>query len=110
MTIQPKDGASSEIAEPARPPTLPLAGPAETNNPAARKSPLHIGLLTGGDDKTYALGLTSALVSLGVYVDFIGSDAVDGPELHGTPLVKFLNLRGDQSARANVARKVARIL
>jgi D-inositol-3-phosphate glycosyltransferase len=110
VTIQPNDRGSSEIAEPGRARSLPFAGPAEMNNPADRKSPMHIGLLTGGDDKTYALGLTSALISQGIYVDFVGSDAVDGPELHGTPLVNFLNLRGDQSARANIVRKMARIL
>lgn len=69
-----------------------------------------IALLTGGDDRPYALGLTSALVEAGVVVEFIGSDRVDGPELHGTPWVRFLNLRGDQSEGASVGVKIKRLL
>lgn len=71
---------------------------------------LSVGLLTGGDDKSYALGLTSALVEEGIAVDFIGSDALDAPELHGSPLITFLNLRGDQREDAGLLEKVARIL
>ena len=69
-----------------------------------------IALLTGGDDRPYALGLTSALVEAGVVVEFVGSDRVDGPELHGTPWVRFLNLRGDQSESAPLAAKIRRLL
>jgi D-inositol-3-phosphate glycosyltransferase len=75
-----------------------------------RQSRVKVALLTGGDDKTYALGLTSALVSKHVFVDFIGSSALDSPELHNSPLINFLNLRGDQNARANIRKKVTRIL
>lgn len=69
-----------------------------------------IGLLTGGGDKPYALGLASALISQGIFLDFIGSDEVNGPELHNTPLVNFLNLRGDQRNDASPIRKVLRML
>ena len=41
-----------------------------------RRSALRVGLLTGGDDRSYALGLATSLVARAVYVDFIGSDAV----------------------------------
>lgn len=71
---------------------------------------LRVGLLTGADDRSYALGLATSLIHRGVHLDFIGSDAVDGPELHGTPLVRFLNLRGDQSNTASLARKAWRLL
>jgi glycosyltransferase involved in cell wall biosynthesis len=71
---------------------------------------LHVALLTGADDKSYALGLTESLVDLGVKLDFIGSDSVDAPSLHRTPLVNFLNLRGDQSTDAPFAQKTLRIL
>jgi len=57
---------------------------------------LSVALLTGGDDKSYALGLASALVAQGISIDFIGSDKVAAADLHTTPLVNFLNLRGDQ--------------
>ncbi|MBV9392470.1 MAG: glycosyltransferase family 4 protein [Verrucomicrobia bacterium] len=71
---------------------------------------LRVGLLTGGDDKPYALGLAQALVGQSIILDFIGSDAVDGPELHGTPLINFLNLRGDQNTRAQLLEKISRIV
>jgi hypothetical protein len=69
-----------------------------------------VALLTGGGDKPYALGLASTLISQGVPFDFIGSDEVDGPELHNSPLVRFLNLRGDVRPSASIARKVLRVL
>lgn len=69
-----------------------------------------VAILTGGDDRSYALGLTLSLVAQGVVVDFIGSNKVDSPDLHGTPLVNFLNLRGDQSENATAPRKMMRLL
>lgn len=75
-----------------------------------QQSKIKVALLTGGDDKTYALGLTSALVSNDVFVDFIGSSALDTPELHNSPLINFLDLRGDQNAQASISKKVTRIL
>ncbi len=69
-----------------------------------------IALLTGGDDRPYALGLTCALVEAGVVVEFIGSDRVNDPELHGTPWVRFINLRGDQSEGAPLSAKIKRLL
>jgi D-inositol-3-phosphate glycosyltransferase len=71
---------------------------------------LSVALLTGGDDRSYALGLTGALATHGIAVDFIGSDALDAPELHQSPLIRFLNLRRDQRRDASVIRKVIRIL
>jgi glycosyltransferase involved in cell wall biosynthesis len=74
------------------------------------RTALRIALLTGGWDKPYALGLASSLISQGVAFDFIGSNEVDGPELHQSPLVHFLNLRGDMRPNAAMMRKVWRIL
>ena len=74
-----------------------------------RDGELCIGLLTAGRDKPYALGLASALVSLGISLDFIGSDSVDGPELHNSSLVNFLNLR-DQRENAGLLSKGVCIL
>jgi glycosyltransferase involved in cell wall biosynthesis len=74
------------------------------------KALFRICLLTGGDDRPYALGMASALVGQGIGVDFIGSDKLDAPELHGTPLINVLNLRADQSEDAPLRRKVVRIL
>lgn len=69
-----------------------------------------VGLLTGGCDKPYAFGLAMALISRGVYLDFIGSDDLDSPELHKSPNLRFLNLRGNQRQDASLATKIRRIL
>ena len=75
-----------------------------------RRPALSIALLTGGDDRPYALGMASALVAQGIATDFIGSDKLDALELHRSSLLTFLNLRGDQSEDAPFRRKIARIL
>jgi glycosyltransferase involved in cell wall biosynthesis len=71
---------------------------------------LNVALLTGGGDKPYALGMAAALTSVGIHVDFIGSDDLSVPELLNDPLVKFLNLRGDQRPEASQLAKVLRVL
>lgn len=71
---------------------------------------IRVCLLTGGDDRPYALGMASALVAQGITADFIGSDKLDAPELHRSSLLTFLNLRGDQSQGAPLHRKVVRIV
>lgn len=94
-------------------PTVPGTSPTRSIEPLAgddRALPLHIGLLTGGDDRPYALGMASALTAQGIRVDLIGSDALDAPELHASPLIDFRNLRGDQSESASLLRKAARIV
>jgi D-inositol-3-phosphate glycosyltransferase len=79
---------------------------------ATRRSAASVSvcLLTGGDDRPYALGMASALAGQGISVDFIGSDKLDAPELHNSPQINFLNLRGDQSEDAPLRRKLVRIL
>src|SRR5437868_192640 len=69
-----------------------------------------VTLLTGGHDRSYALGLTESLVTRGIAVDYIGSDAVDAPELHRSSLINFINLRGDQTPTAPFYQKVLRIV
>jgi glycosyltransferase involved in cell wall biosynthesis len=69
-----------------------------------------ISLLTAGRDRPYALGLASALAGAGVRLDFVGSDDLDSPELHGSPQIRFLNLRGDQRANAGLVRRSVRVL
>lgn len=71
---------------------------------------IRVGLLTGGDDRSYALGLTATLAGEGVFVEFVGSDKLDAPELHTSPLIQFLNLRGDQRENVSKGRKIIRIL
>lgn len=69
-----------------------------------------VSLLTAGRDRHYALGLASALAAAGTNFDFLGSNEVDSPELHESPQIHFLNLRGDQSVQASMLQKVARVL
>jgi D-inositol-3-phosphate glycosyltransferase len=68
-----------------------------------------VGLLTGGADKPYALGLSNALISHGIGLDLVGGDELDLPEFRGKPGVNFLNLRGEQSSNANFFRKLSRV-
>ncbi len=70
---------------------------------------LTIGLLTGGQDKSYALGLTGALTAQDITVEFVGSDGLDDPSLRNDPQVRFLNLRGDQSEAAPALVKARRL-
>ncbi len=72
--------------------------------------PLHVALLTGGQDRPYAFGLATVLASKGVRLDIIGSDEVDTPEFHNNPHLRFLNLRGNQQRSATFAQKCRRIL
>jgi len=71
---------------------------------------IEIALLTGGGDKPYAFGLAMALLSKGVHLDFVGSEEVDSTELHTSPNLRFLNLRGSQRRDASLSAKIKRIL
>ena len=71
---------------------------------------IRISLLTGGGDKPYALGMAAALTSVGIHVDFVGSDDLSVPELLANPRLNFLNLRGDQREDASTKAKVLRVL
>jgi glycosyltransferase involved in cell wall biosynthesis len=70
---------------------------------------LEVGLLTGGQDRHYAYGLAMALIAKNVSLDVIGSDSVDGPEMHGTARLRFLNLHGNNK-ETSIARKIQRTL
>jgi glycosyltransferase involved in cell wall biosynthesis len=87
---------------------IPLNAQRSTLN--AQSSTLRIALLTGGGDKPYALGMAAALTSVGIHVDFIGSDDLNVPVLLNDPLVNFLNLRGDVRPDASPFAKARRVL
>jgi D-inositol-3-phosphate glycosyltransferase len=72
--------------------------------------PPSVSLLTGGDDRSYALGLACSLAEHRVFVDFVGSDNLDAPELHESESIRFLNLRGSQREDAPVGMKISRLL
>ena len=58
----------------------------------AATHPVEVALLTGGTDRHYTYGLVMSLVASGVQLDVVGGPGVDGPEMHHTPGIKFLDL------------------
>jgi D-inositol-3-phosphate glycosyltransferase len=71
---------------------------------------IDVGLLTGCKDRHYAFGLATALISKGVYLDIIGSDEIDSPELHSTPNLRFLNFHSSPGDHASFAQKLSKLL
>ncbi len=65
-------------------------------------------VLTGGFDRPYAYGLTMALVAQGIAPDVIGNDAVDGPEMHNTPGLRFFGIHPN-GGEANLLNKLMAI-
>jgi glycosyltransferase involved in cell wall biosynthesis len=70
---------------------------------------ISVALLTGGGDRPYVFGLTTALTSQGTVLDLIGSDELDCPEFHGNRRVNFLNLRGSHRPDVSSLRKIFRV-
>ncbi len=68
-----------------------------------------VALLTGGSDKPYVFGLTTALMARGTPLDLIGSDELECSDFQDKPLLNFLNLRGSQRTDAGFADKISRI-
>jgi len=71
---------------------------------------LKVAVLTGCQDKSYALGLALALASNGVRTDVIGNDRVDCREYHATPNLKFFNFGGIQNNEASSIAKLGCLL
>ena len=67
-------------------------------------------LLTGGQDRHYAFGLAMSLIKAGVYLDVIGGDEVDVPEMHATTGLKYFGLRESQKRDAGFMEKAVRVL
>jgi D-inositol-3-phosphate glycosyltransferase len=80
-----------------------------TPSSVVRPAILEVALLTGGGDKPYALGMAAAMTSVGIRVDFIGSDDLNVPEVVTNPRVNFLNLRGNQRSEATPMAKARRV-
>jgi D-inositol-3-phosphate glycosyltransferase len=93
---------TSSLAEKSRTKEVDVQTQPIPNSPLA----MEIGLLTGCQDRPYAFGLAMALVSKGLGVDVIGSDDIESPELHVTPNLRFLNLRGRQHESTAFAEKL----
>lgn len=90
----------------------PRSAPAAGSGAVPGKGPdsPDIALLTGGGDRPYALGLSTALAARGTSMDFIGSNDLRAPEVLTNPRIRFLNQRGDQSREAGIMRKIGRVL
>lgn len=69
-----------------------------------------VALLTGGGDRHYAYGLTTALLAHGASVEVIGSDEFECPEFNGKPGLRMLNLRGDMRSDAGFSKKIFRVI
>jgi D-inositol-3-phosphate glycosyltransferase len=70
---------------------------------------VEIALLTGCQDRHYAYGLAMALASKGCFVDIIGSDEIDSPELQSVPNLCFLNFRRGPNSNLNFAQKLSKL-
>jgi len=81
--------------------------PLQTSSAAGQ---IAVTLLTGGGDKPYAIGIATALSAQGIFVDFIGSDDLDVPELRRLASLNFLNLRGNQRTDVSFFKKTGRVL
>ena len=113
MTAEQEQFAPTREQNPVNPDDQQRSGgrvlPAEVGTNAALRK-IDVSLLTGGGDKPYALGLGAALAAQDIYLDFIGSDDVNGDELRDPSHVNFLNLRGDQRTDVGGLQKALRIL
>jgi len=107
---QSRMGAAS-VGEDCPAPETQDAGSGEKicRQPDSPRAAIEVALLTGGQDPHYATGLAVALAARGVAVDVIGSDAVDGPEMHATPRLRFFNLHGNKN-QTGIGAKGKRVL
>jgi D-inositol-3-phosphate glycosyltransferase len=71
---------------------------------------MEAALLTGCQDKHYALAIAVGLAANGLCLDVIGSDEVDCPELHAAPNLRFLNLRRGLRNGSSFAKKLVKVL
>ena len=89
--------------------TITVAKQISTPNAYLPAAGVTASLLTGGFDKPYVFGLAMALASKGALVDIVGGEDVDCPEMHATPQLRFLNLRGNKG-KAGFVSKAWRVL
>lgn len=96
---------AADLSFPAALAASPSGGPRALSRAAAAG----VAILTGGYDRHYVYGLSMELASRRVPVEVIGGDETDSPEMHTTPDLRFLNLRGGKQ-REGLAGKVGRVL
>jgi glycosyltransferase involved in cell wall biosynthesis len=88
----------------------PVLGPVLDSGAMPKVDPPQAAILTGGGDRPYALGMAATLINQGIAFDFIGSDELKDPLLHGSQLVHFFNLRKEMRSNVSAVRKVTRVL
>lgn len=69
-----------------------------------------VAILTGGIDRPYVFGLSTALSSKGTVLDVVGSDEMSTLPKYATAPMRFLNLYGDQRKKITRYRKVLKHL
>ncbi len=105
------DNELTQMATDLQSPDISTRGETCHENPNLPQQPaIEVSLLTGGFDRPYAFGLATVLAANNIRLDMIGSDDIDDPELHTTPLINFLNLRGAKPENPGLAGKVSRVL
>jgi glycosyltransferase involved in cell wall biosynthesis len=72
--------------------------------------PVKVALLTGGIDRPYATELAVSLAARNVFLEVIGNDVVDSPNLHKTQNLEFVNLLPGGIGKAGALAKAARLL
>ncbi len=75
-------------------------------HPSSPDTNIRISLLTGGIDRPYVFGLTTALASQNISLEVLGNSVVEGPEMHSTPQVKFLSLYWEPVRGQSTSRKL----
>lgn len=78
--------------------------------PRLAANPAEVALLTGGRDRHYTYGLALSVATCGVPLDVVGGACVDGPEMHTTPGLNFLELRKRQRPGSSLLKKIATLL
>ncbi len=63
-----------------------------------------VALLTGGQDRSYVFGLTTALSRRGIHVHVVGDERVDNIEFHTSDRITFVDRRGMRPNSAFVAK------
>lgn len=76
----------------------------------SKESCASVALVTGGIDPPYVFGLATALASLGVVVDVIGSDLLDRPEMHSNSRIRFLNMQRTAAPNFGYPRRAWNVL
>lgn len=69
---------------------------------------LEVALLTGGWDRPYTFGLTTALAKKGIKVDLIAGGDLSAADFPGATTLTVLNLKGTQKHGSGLAAKIVR--